>query len=572
MSNQVTQGNFSQTSPPTGAIKVLYKDQNGVSNVRAVTISNVDLDGNNIKLSLDAIEQLRVFLGAQAPLTREQLNVISRASKPTTNNRDYYYLDVENLFLTNGQQISGSDSSIISITPFLTQPFFNNDYNALISNADHIRTSNFRYDVDREGGFVFPSNYEAVAGIGEMTHTDLLFEDGNGLKVKPTTTSSFAPSSNYFISESVTTPTSIKDDKDTTIRVDRASILDAIGQPAKPVVTVSEAFMQDETVSFDIESKLNIEIDNSSAFNLAGAKFQSSSLATQSNKKGNVVTTIDPFELTVASGSFNGDIFVRLKQTTKVISTSGVTVGETITQKSFLRVDDTLSDNLPVRLYFPTQEPYAPLAPVQDSNYNHTGHTNARYNGSKTSESDFSGISPAFAAKPLEAAFYRAEEDNNFICSQSLSDRDIREIFFQGETEFPEVSSQIVAYLNNPIATNSQTQIIVQGAVGADISPGDILRISTEEVLVLSVERSLFQSGLPKFTLQVERGVNSTTPLNTASPGLSIIRLSGARLLRFNKNKPVAVSNLKVWIKENRTIVKTNDRGYVVELSATCTV
>ena len=71
MSNQVTLGNFATTAPPAGSIKVLYKTQGGVDNIRAITISNVDLDGNDISLSLDAIEVLKAFLGGSYTPTRE---------------------------------------------------------------------------------------------------------------------------------------------------------------------------------------------------------------------------------------------------------------------------------------------------------------------------------------------------------------------------------------------------------------------------------------------------------------------------------------------------------------------
>jgi len=573
MSVQVTQGNFAESAPPTGSIKVLYKDQNGVSNIRAVTISNVDLDGNNVRLSLDAIEQLRVFLGGQTPLTREQLNVITRASKPRDNGRDYFYLDVEDLFLSNGQQISGSDSSFINITPYLPQPFFNNDYNALISNADTVRTSNNKYDVDRAGGVVLPTNYEAIAGIGEMTHTDLLYEDKGGLKTKEDTTRIWVSVNNLFLSESVTSPTSVIDDRDTTVRVDKSSIINAIGVPAKSFTSIPDEFRESSAYDFEFRTKLNIEIDQNDLFNNAGAKFQSASLATQINKNGQITTEITPFETTITSGSYNGEIFVRLTQTAELVSSNGFTTGTTyISQSSMLRAGNNLSNTLPVRLYYPTQEPYAPLAPVQESNYTHTGHTNARYDGTKTTELDFSGLSPSIAVKPLDAAIYDTSVTSSYICSQSLDDRTIEEIFYEGESEFPTVGIETVAYLNDPISNQTQTEIIVQGIPGIKISAGDILELFVEKILVLSVQQTFFPSGLPKFTLQVQRSYESTVPQPSYSPGTIIRRISGARLYRFNKNRPVAIGNRRVWIKETRTIVETNDRGFVTAVVIECEV
>lgn len=567
MSVQVTQGNFAETSPPTGSIKVLYKDQNGVSNIRALTVSNVDLDGNNIQLSLDALEQIRIFLGGQTPLTRTQLEVLSRAAKPRTGGRDYYYIDVQDLFLANGQQISGSDSSFINITPYLPQPFFNNDYNALISNADTIRKSNFRYDVDRAGGLVFPTNYEAIAGIAELPFTDLKFSN---YTLTETTQSAYTYNLTGEISGSVTNYQSLLNDQDIEIRVDAASIIEALGSVPARVIDLPNV---SDTFEYEFSSRLTIEIAAETTFNPNGSRFSSASLAVQTNKNGYIDTVLTPYSRTIASGSFNGnDIYVRLKQTNTVTSIDNIE--NNIYIKSFLYSNPTFKKNLlSVRGYYDTQNPYADLAPVQDSNYSHTGHTNARYNGSKTTELDYSGLSPAISAKPLEAALYNSNENNDIICSQSLSDRIIEEVFFEGTTELPEVGVSTIAYLNDPISNTSQTEIILQGISGIKISAGDVLELFTEQMLVLSVLQDTFPAtGLPRFTLQVQRQYNGTTAQSSYSPGTYVRRLSGAKLFKFNRNRPVAISNRKIWIKENRTIVKTNDRGFVVELSATCSV
>ena len=61
MSVQTTVGLFIETAPAAGQMRVLYKNTNGYDQVRAITISNVDINGNNVELSLDAVEQIRGF-------------------------------------------------------------------------------------------------------------------------------------------------------------------------------------------------------------------------------------------------------------------------------------------------------------------------------------------------------------------------------------------------------------------------------------------------------------------------------------------------------------------------------
>lgn len=563
-----SQGVFAQTPPQSGEIRVFYKTINGEDHIKALTVSNLDLItdpltdvATNIANSLNELQTISIPITGSGEV--KQLQVISINEK-----NGYYFLDVVD---TTVNSVSGSNGSPIGLSPFLTETFFYNNYNAIISNAEDARESFIRYDVDRTGGQVRPSNFNAIAGFGTIIKS-LKYDDGAGGVTDSVGDSDFDTSSNSLLGPVTSSVSSFINNRDLTVRVLRPDLEASLGFPQSSVISVTGSLYSNPSYQLEVTSSLILQIDDNANFDNSNSHRTTHTLATQDYTNGEINSTYRPFQLAITSGSFtSGNVFVRLKQESNVTAASGGT--ETVTITSFLASNDNSNiDFLPVSLYYSDQEPYAPKAPVQDSNYTDTGLTNARYNGSKTSESDFSGISPAFTAKSLEAAFYRAEEDNNFICSQSLSDRDITEIFFEGESEYPEVASQIVAYVNNPINSNSQTEIIVQGAVGVNITAGDILRISTEEILVLSVQSSTFQSGLPKFTLQVERGVNSTTPLSSASPGTSIIRLSGARLLRFNENRPVAVSNLKVWIKETRTIVKTNDRGYVIELSATCTV
>ena len=103
------------------------------------------------------------------------------------------------------------------------------------------------------------------------------------------------------------------------------------------------------------------------------------------------------------------------------------------------------SSSLPVRPtnYESILSGSATLAAVQDSNYTHTGHINARYNGTETSAADFGGINPAISGTPFEAAVYLSGSDTNFICSQSLSDRDIETYLFTGTSDTPISGSRI---------------------------------------------------------------------------------------------------------------------------------
>lgn len=92
----------------------------------------------------------------------------------------------------------------------------------------------------------------------------------------------------------------------------------------------------------------------------------------------------------------------------------------------------------------------ATYAKFQDSNYTDSGLKNARYDGSKTTVVDY-GLSPALNGAPFEAAVYLSSSADNFICSQSLSDRDIDTYLFTGTTETPVQGSSIFQFNGNKI-------------------------------------------------------------------------------------------------------------------------
>lgn len=592
MSNQVTLGNFIETTPPSGTIKVLYKEQNGAKNIRALTISNVDKNGVNIKLSLEAVESIRAGLSLTSSFLRTELDVISKTSKPENGGLDYFYIDTTDKFVSTTFLTDTIETGSIGISPYLTEPFFNNDYNALISNAEITRPSTKRFDVDRVSGFVYPSNYNAVAGVGKLDFTDLLYNNTDSLKILEETTQGGAPASAYPISMSVTSHATTPNDKDVEIRVDAQAIINAIGAvPAKMTADFTPSVYSNSNAFIVVTSSLKIEIDNNDSFSTSGAKYQSAVLAHQSSTLTDHETTIIPFSTTIASGSNGGDIFIRLKQDNRVVSNNGIYTSQnhpdnvTYTLKSFLFATPNTQNNLPVSLYYDTQEPYAPFAPVQDSNYTHTGHINARYNGTKTGESDFSGIGSAVTAKPFQGASYLLEAPstytdtsyNNLICSQSLDEREIEDFLFEGETDLPVVATKLLGEVDtlNPLTTNFDDTVVLQAFAGEYFSPGDILTfdngVATEIIQVLAVSSS---SGgkFPKVTLTVKRRFDGASTNLTFPAGSQVVRTAGSRIYKTKGNRLIPVGSQRLWVKDNKTIVKTNDRGFVIELSTTCTV
>lgn len=548
-----SQGVFSNEGVLSGDIKVLYQTINGKQHVKALNISKVDKDGDDISLSLAELDAISLPLSSSGELTN--LQVLSITEKT-----DYYFIDVEDVVLND--ILSTQSDKVVGVSPYLAESFFYNNYNAIISNAETAKTSFLRYDVDRTGGQVKPSNFEAIAGFGKVTFSEMT--PGVGDYINYTTGSYFG--------EKLSPVKTLDNDRDMDVLVLEPELIDNLGIPQISVNTVpSLAFSRNPDYFMEISASLILEVDDNENFNNANNHYYSASIADQLYAENALNYTFTPFKHTIESGSFtSGKVCMRLKQRNLIVDLSDTV--EFITSTPFLSSNPATVDYLNVDLYYNSdQEPYAPFAPVQDSNYTTTGIINARYNGTKTGEDDFSGISPAVAAKPLEASIYRVDEDDQFICSQSLSDRKITEILFEGPTEFPTASLDIIGYINYPVSSSNQETVMIQGIPQRQPQSGDIISIQSEEMLVLQVTRVVLPTKYPYYDLLVKRGYNSTTA-TTHPASYSVRRYSGARLLSIDRSRLIALSSKKIWIKENRNILITNDRGFVTQVSEVCTV
>ena len=593
----VSQASFSNNAPDEGEIRILVQTINNVDFIKAVTVSNQDLDGNNIRISLNEIESIRAALTGSIVTGVDNNNILQVESISEKSN--YFFLDTTDQSVLDA---SGSESSVIGISPFLTQPFFYNNYNALLSNASEPRPAVNKFDVDRVSGFVHPSNYTAIAGIGELDFTDLKFNNNNLVRSATSINQSTWNTNNFTLSGSITTTQTFRGDKNVTVRVDNTNIEDAVGIIQSPVISMKPEFFEDPSAYASINSFLNIEIDNTPSFN--SSNLITASLATQTYVNGTIEHSTTPFSTFISSGSLGDDIYVRLHQKNLVVSANkGNTTSEQseITINSFFYTKPQLSKLLEVRQYYDQQDPYAPLAQVQDSNYTTTGHTNARYNGTKTTEDDYSGIEPFLSATPIQGATYRVDEDDNFICSQSLDDREVEDFLFLGSGNIPTLATSDLGFItsNNQVTSTSGSvaNVILDEHdqsfnmtvnIGVNnkmikIKPGNVLLLTdpnngnTEVVQVLNNLQVVdanppYYTSLTTVELQVKRRFDGATTTHSFPTNTKVEAFTDTRIFRLEGSRLIAVDEKKIWIKDNRTILKTNNSGYVISLSTTCSV
>ena len=558
-----SQGIFSNTPPAPGEIRVLILSSSAGQTIRSVVISDTDKNGNKIKPSLSEINKLVMPISSSG--VNSTLNILDINQK-----EGYFFLNNEDF---NIGTASNSLNAEIAVDPFLIEPFTNNQYNALISNAEAPRANFLKYDVDRVGGVVSPDNFNAIAGNPQINLT-LFHSDNNGVALE-----NIEVPSGYFsnvLSEISSTAKQHPLNTDITAVFTTAEIENAFNTPLPTVASIPNSFLTAANYSFNMVTSLYLELDTVSTFD--SSLLSSTEILKQTYLTGEVTTETQGKKATFSSTA--GDfLYVRLRQ--KVLLTSSTNQNPIVTIQTFF---GDLDKYLQLFLFTTTQIPYAQKASVQDSNYTDTGLINARYEGTKTSEDDYSGIAPSISATRFEGTLYpysSTAASFNTICSESLADREVETLQFSGKGTQPSVGSGIVGTTYGALTT-SDTQIILRTEEGSLVTAGDVLVIGSEKIQVLVVNYARRSTVDPNtgiktlhpflaLSLVIARaydGTTATTHLDTAQ----FFRVGGSRVFTINGNRILPVGKRLIWLKESSTIVATNDKGYIESLKETCTV
>tara|TARA_R110000822_G_scaffold107997_6_gene237375 strand:- start:437 stop:2140 length:1704 start_codon:yes stop_codon:yes gene_type:complete len=565
-----SQGVFANQSPDSGSIRVLYQTINNKDVVKAITVSDIDINGDNIAISLTELDTITL------PLTGSGGN-IELVISSIKQKDGYHFLDVLN---TTVNTVSQSIASPIAVAPYLTETFFYNDYNALISNAETSRKSFLKYDVDRTGGQVKPSNYNAVAGIETATISKMEYIIA-GLQLDQTSAIGYAisPAAQSSIGFLTSDPISLIDDEDLSFRVGPQEINAALGFPQKPVISLENKAFHSNGGSLKVTTVLSIRFSSNANFSSSTGVNAIMPLAEQVYEDGITNSSTSKVNLRFTSGSFGGTIHMRLEQQNTVQASSDIS--QTILVESILVNNPESEDFLNINIhrdFDEDQHPYAPKASVQDSNYTTSGIVNARYKGTKTDSSDYSGIEPAIAAQPFQAAIYDIGDNDLFICSQSLSDRTIEDFLFIGSSTSPTVSISTLGSIVSSNVLSSASDTVLDVALrdlklADQLKQGDILRVTNgSNTELLQVISSVRKSTLGVVEINVVRDYANESAGHSFPTNAIVSRFIDNRLFKIDGNRLIAITAKKVWVKENRTILKTSQNGYVTELSTTCSV
>ena len=176
----------------------------------------------------------------------------------------------------------------------------------------------------------------------------------------------------------------------------------------------------------------------------------------------------------------------------------------------------------------------AEFAEVQDSLYYDTGWINARYNGTKTSAENYSGLVPSLAGRSFKGEVFSGNTTYDTFCLLRNDSRLFEDLFHTGRRDEPDyVTGSMGIYNYIAFPANIETVQFISGSkITGSIEIGDILILDNEKLKV----RSVNQLATPYPELRVIRGWAGTADISH-NPGTEFIKIERTDLFRFTNSR-----------------------------------
>jgi len=220
----------------------------------------------------------------------------------------------------------------------------------------------------------------------------------------------------------------------------------------------------------------------------------------------------------------------------------------------------------------------ATKAQIQDSNYSATGWSNARYVGSTTDAQSYKGIPPAITAKIFVGEQNPSSSAYQLICSRSLTDRVVTEFLFTGDQEVPSFegfvdTKYILTQQNGNTVTSLEYGIGTTLETGS-IEIGSILKVNNNGTVVpekLRVVGIKPRTGQLTNVLTVTRGYLNT-PTGSLPQNSKITVVKPLKIFKIDNTsaKIVNSTNSRIWVKDSKEILETDEYGLVYSSSSIC--
>jgi len=224
-----------------------------------------------------------------------------------------------------------------------------------------------------------------------------------------------------------------------------------------------------------------------------------------------------------------------------------------------------------------------------ESSHTDTGLANARYNGTKTSISDYGTLS-AFSAVSFKGSTYGVDTTNQLICSQSSENRVIKDLLyapnpqatvsFENLEEVPQIRyKSLGAPAPGEIISGSTIDTDITYYSYIDISVGDILRIggaieSTGEIMkVVSITTQTPSETTFEAIRAYKKDVYSSNTARTiGTTTTKLEKVIGDTIYNAESNQVYRIKDKKIWVQDTLQVFYTDDTGQLLFELETCTV
>lgn len=221
---------------------------------------------------------------------------------------------------------------------------------------------------------------------------------------------------------------------------------------------------------------------------------------------------------------------------------------------------------------------------TQDSNYDLTGWSNARYDGTKTDRYNYGTVEPAMTGKTFNGSYFANNVANGTIQTQSVADLVFENYFYSSQQDVPTPTLRFTGFSLYTSINESATEVKMvtntQFTGSYQINPGDLLVIGDtaapgaygytnnyEVMQIVSVTpEAIIVPTQFILTLQVKRGWNGTTT-TFYSDGNNIMKVDPTRIFKLYGSRVEVAEGGKYRVKDTGQILYVDKLGVLMQSS-----
>jgi hypothetical protein len=213
-------------------------------------------------------------------------------------------------------------------------------------------------------------------------------------------------------------------------------------------------------------------------------------------------------------------------------------------------------------------------ATIQDSIYSDTGWTNARYEGTQTSEVTFGNVQPALTGGSFKGTFYALSTPDEAIFN--ASERSYVDYFVAGRTQLPTYTEldTFIEIIDSVSNGDTLFSLVTTNPNEFPVQQGSLIKLKqfpatvpTQEVIkVLTIAPSGSASSLKRSVATVQRGWNQTEQFGYTAAD-DVVLIDPQTVFKLERSKVYKERQGKLYVQETQEIVHLDSLGQIVSSS-----